>query len=100
MVSIYELVKDVTFEPCLFDKVDVKLLEFHGCDEVFISGVVMWIMGEDCSVRVTGAALKAMLIFGDNLADDGTPGSWWGGWCPALDGPGQRVAQDVCWWGC
>ena len=88
MVSIYDLVKDVTFEPCLLDKVDIELLEFHGHDEVFISGVVVWIMGEDCSVGVMGAASKAMRILGDNLADDGNPGSQWGGWSPAWDGPG------------
>jgi hypothetical protein len=75
VVSIFDLVKDVTFEPCLLDKVDVELLELHGCDEVFISGVVVWIVGEDHSVGVMGAASKAMHIFGDNLADDSTPGS-------------------------
>jgi hypothetical protein len=88
VVSIYDLVKDIAFKPCLLDEVDVELLEFHGCDEVFISGVVVWIVGEDRSVGVTRAASKAMRILGDNLADDGTPGSRWDGWCPALDGPG------------
>ncbi len=88
VASIYDLIKDVTFKPCLLDKVDVELLEFHGHDEAFISGVIMWIVGEDCSVGVTGAASKAMHILGDNFADDGTPGSQWDGWCPALVGPG------------
>jgi hypothetical protein len=75
VVSIYDLVKHVTFEPCLLDEVDIELLEFHGCYEVFISGAVVWIEGKDCSVGVTVAALKAICILGDNLADDGTPGS-------------------------
>ncbi len=87
VVSIYDLVKDITFEPCLLDKVDVKLIEY-GCDEVFISGVVVWIVGEDRSVGVTGAASKAMRILGEDLADDGTPGSQWDRCYPALDGPG------------
>ncbi len=100
VVSIYDLIKDIAFKPCLLDKVDIELLKFHSRDEVFISGVVVWIVGEDHSVGVTGAALKAMRILGEDLADDGTPGSQWDGWCPALDGPGQCVVWDVHWWGC
>ncbi len=79
VVSIYNLVKDVTFKPCLLNKVNVELLEFHGCNEVFISGVAVWIFGEDCSIGVTGVASNSMRILGDNLADEGTPGSQWGG---------------------
>ncbi len=74
IVSIDDFVKDFTLEPCLLHKVNVELLKFHGGDKVFISGVIMWVMGADISVRVSGATAKTMRILGDNLAD-GKPSS-------------------------
>jgi hypothetical protein len=69
VVSINDFVKDVTFEPCLLHKVSVELLKFHGGDKVFVSGVIVWVMGADASVRVLGATAKTMRILGDNFAD-------------------------------
>ncbi len=40
MVSIDDFVKNITFEPCLLHKVNIKLLKFQGGDKVVISGVV------------------------------------------------------------
>ncbi len=70
MVSIDDFIKDVTLKPCLLHKVDIKLLKFHGGDEVFVSGVIVWVIGADTSVRVLGVATKTMPISGDKFADD------------------------------
>jgi hypothetical protein len=69
MVSIDDFIKDVTFEPCLLHKVDVKVLKFHGGDKVFASGVVVRVMGVDVSVRVSEAATETMQVLGDDFAD-------------------------------
>ncbi len=74
VVSIDDFIKDVTFEPCLLHKVDVEVLKFHGGDKVFVSGVVVWVMGADVSVRVSGAATETMRVLGDDFAD-GKPSS-------------------------
>jgi hypothetical protein len=47
-----------------------QLLKFHGGDEVFVSGVIVWVMGADTSIRVSGVAMKTMHILGDKFADD------------------------------
>ena len=41
MVSVDGFVKDISFEPCLLDEVNVELLQLHGCDEMFIPCVIM-----------------------------------------------------------
>ncbi len=69
VVSIDDFIKEVTFEPCLLHKVDVEVLKFHGGDKVFVSGVIMWVMGADVSIRVLGAATETMRILGDGFAD-------------------------------
>ncbi len=74
VVSIDDFIKDVTFKPCLLHKVDVKVLQFHGGDKVFVLGVVVWVMRADVSVRVLGAATKTMHILGDDFVD-GKPSS-------------------------
>ena len=50
VVSIYDFIKYVSLQPCLLHEVYVKLLEFHGSDEVFISGVIVWVVRLDISV--------------------------------------------------
>ena len=40
MISVYDLVKDIFFEPSLLDKVGIDVLQLHRCDEMFISRVV------------------------------------------------------------
>ena len=69
VVSIDDFIKEVTFEPCLLHKVDVEVLKFHGGDKGFVSGVIMWVMGGNVSVRVSGAATETMHILGDDFAD-------------------------------
>ncbi len=75
VVSIDGFVKDVTFEPCFLYEVDVKLFEFHGGDEVFISGVVVWVIWAKFTIRVAGAAAKSLCVLGENFADDILSGS-------------------------
>ncbi len=70
VVSINYFIKDVALEPCLLHKVDIKLLKFHGGDEVFVSGVIVWVMGVDTTIRVLGAATKTIHVLGDKFADD------------------------------
>ncbi len=74
MVSIDDFIKDVTFEPCLLHKVGVEVLKFHGADKVFVSVVIMWVMGADVSSRVLGATTETMHILGDDFTD-GKPSS-------------------------
>ena len=74
VVSIDDFVKDVTFEPCLLHKVNVILLKFHGGDKVFVSSVIIWVMGADVSGWVLGATTKTMHILGNDFAD-GKPSS-------------------------
>jgi hypothetical protein len=70
VVSIDDFIKDVLFKPCLLHKVNIELLKFHGGDtKVFVSGVIMWVMGVDASVRVSRATTKTMRVLGDNFAD-------------------------------
>jgi hypothetical protein len=46
------------------------LLEFHGGNEVFVSGVVMWVMWQQFAVGIAGPAVESKGILGDNFADD------------------------------
>ncbi len=70
VVSIDGFIKDVTFELCFLYEVDVKLFEFHGGDEVFISGVVIWVIRAKFTIRVAGAAAKSLCVLRDDSADD------------------------------
>ncbi len=74
MVSIDDFIEDVTFKPCFLHKVNVELLKFHGGYKVFLSGVIVWVIGEDASVRALGATTETMRILSDNVAD-GKPSS-------------------------
>ncbi len=68
VVSIDDFIKYIVFQPCFLDEVNVKLFEFHGGDEVFISGVVVWLIRSEFSVGVAGAAAESMCILGDYFA--------------------------------
>jgi hypothetical protein len=48
-------------------KVYVELLEF---DEVFVSGVIMSVVGADISILVMRAATETVYILGEDFADD------------------------------
>ncbi len=50
------------------------MFKVHGGDKVFVSAVVVWVMGADVSVRVSGAAMETMRVLGDDFAD-GKPSS-------------------------
>jgi hypothetical protein len=41
VISIDNLVKNISFEPCLLDEIGIDTLQFHGCYEVFITRVIM-----------------------------------------------------------
>ncbi len=51
-------------------KVYVELLEFHGCDEVFVSDVIVWVVGVDISILVARAKTETVSILGEDFADD------------------------------
>ena len=40
MISVYDLVKNISFEPSLLDKVNIDALQFHRRYEMFILRVV------------------------------------------------------------
>jgi len=46
------------------------LFEFHVCDEVFVSSVVMWGSGTDVSIFIFGPTTEAVRILGEDGADD------------------------------
>jgi hypothetical protein len=50
VVSVYDFIKDVSLQPCLLYEVYVELFEFHGNDEVFVYGVIVWVVRSDISV--------------------------------------------------
>jgi hypothetical protein len=70
VVSVYDFVKDVPFKPCLLHKVYIKLLEFHGRDEVFVSHVIMWRVGTNISIFITWTTTETMCILREEFADD------------------------------
>ena len=51
-------------------KVNIKLFEFHVCDEVFVSSVVMWSSGTDVSIFIFGLTTEAVRVLGEDGADD------------------------------
>ncbi len=51
-------------------EVYLKLLEFHGCNEVFVSGVIVWVVGGDISILVARAAMETVRILDEDFADD------------------------------
>jgi hypothetical protein len=51
-------------------KVFVELLEFHSCNEVFISGVIVLVMGADIFILVARGATETVRIPGEDFADD------------------------------
>jgi hypothetical protein len=63
VVSIDDFIKDVTFEPCLLHKVNVKVLKFHGGDKVFVSGVIVWVMGRMCPSGSQGLQRRPCAIW-------------------------------------
>jgi hypothetical protein len=45
------------------------MLELHGCDEVFVSGVIMLVVGADISILVARATTETVRILGEDFAD-------------------------------
>ncbi len=88
VVFVDDFVKGLIFEPCFLYEVDVKLVGFHGGDEVLISGIIMWVIQASFAIRVAGAAAESVCVLGENFANDVSSGSWQGRCFLALDGVG------------
>jgi len=43
---------------------------FHGCDEVFVSGVIVWSVGANISIFIFGPTAETVRILGEDFADD------------------------------
>ena len=44
MISVYDLVKDISLEPSLLDKIGIDVLQLHRCYEMFIWGLEMQVL--------------------------------------------------------
>ncbi len=88
VVVVDDFVKGIIFKPCLLYEVDVKLVGFHGGNEVLISGIIMWVIRASFAIRVARAAAESVCILGENFADDVSSVSWQGRCFLALDGVG------------
>jgi len=51
-------------------KVHVELFEFHGCDEVFVSGVIVCGVGANVSIFIFGPTAETVRVLGEDFADD------------------------------
>ncbi len=54
VVIIDDFVKGIIFDPCFLYEVYVKLAGFHGGNEMLISGIIMWVVGQVLPSRSRG----------------------------------------------
>jgi hypothetical protein len=48
----------------------VSCIKFHGCDEVFISGVMVGSTGSNISIFIFGQTAESVHILDEDFADD------------------------------
>ncbi len=56
MVVVDDFIKKHHLLAMFLDKVDIKVLSFHQCDEVFVTCVVKWAIWDNVTICVAGLA--------------------------------------------